>query len=343
MRYPEPLRPGDRIGVTAPSAGVSETLFPRLRHAVAVLEGRGFEVEVGECIGTPTHVSAPKEQRAAELTRMLTDPAVRAVVPPWGGETGIDLLDLLDLEAIAAAEPRWVVGFSDTSTWLTPLTLLTGLATIHGQNLMDTPYTPPSGILHWLDVATAPSGTSLAQHSPGRHRTGGFDDFAAHPTVSEFTLDGTGTWTRIDPGHEGEAATVSGRLIGGCVETIGFTAGTRFGDVGAFARDYAPEGLLHYLDICEWSSFDICRALHGMRLAGWFDQATGILVSRTRAPDTAGFTQHDAVRDALGMLGVPIIADVECGHVPPHLPLVNGALTTVVHARDEHSVTQTLS
>jgi muramoyltetrapeptide carboxypeptidase LdcA involved in peptidoglycan recycling len=27
---------------------------------------------------------------------MLTDPAIRAIVPPWGGEIAIDLLPLLD-------------------------------------------------------------------------------------------------------------------------------------------------------------------------------------------------------------------------------------------------------
>jgi len=79
-----------------------------------------------------------------------------------------------------------------------------------------------------------------------------------------------------------------------------------------------------------------------MRLAGWFDQANGILVSRTHAPGRPGFSQHDAVRDALGMLGVPIIADVECGHVAPHLALVNGALATVTAGPEECSVRQRL-
>jgi hypothetical protein len=41
----------------------------------------------------------PAAERAA-LMAMLTDPAIRAVVPPWGGETAIDLLPLLDWEAI---------------------------------------------------------------------------------------------------------------------------------------------------------------------------------------------------------------------------------------------------
>ncbi|HET7398574.1 MAG TPA: S66 peptidase family protein [Intrasporangium sp.] len=342
VRYPDPLRPGDRIGVTAPSSGVEDSLWPRLEVAVAWLRDKGFEVELGDCLRAPTHVSAPRQARAAELMRLLTDPRTRAVVPPWGGETGIDLLDLLDVDAVATARPRWVVGFSDTSTWLTPLTLRTGLATIHGQNLMDTPYRPPDGVLHWLDVATAPAGSRLAQRSPERFRTSGHDDWERDPAVDRYTLDGRGTWARIDPGHEGEPVTMSGRLVGGCVETISFTAGGPWGDVAAFAAQHAPEGLLHYLDICEWNAYDVCRALHAMRLAGWFHRTNGILVSRTTAPDRPGFSQHDAVRDALGMLDVPIVADVECGHVAPYLALVNGAPATVVCGPDERSLSQSL-
>ncbi|NUO34806.1 MAG: LD-carboxypeptidase [Dermatophilaceae bacterium] len=344
IRYPAPLRPGDRMGVTSPSSGVDDTLWGRFTYAVQTLRDRGFDVVVGELNHAPTQVSGPREARAEELMAMLLDPTIRAVIPPWGGETGIDLLDLLDLDAIAAAEPTWCVGFSDTSTWLTPVTLRTGLATIHGQNLMDTPYALPDGILHWVDVAAASPGDELHQHSPGRFRDGGWDDYATDPTVSTMTLEGRGTWTRIDEGHEDEPVTLEGRLVGGCVETLSFLAGGRYADTNAFAAQHAPEGLIILLDIAEWRSYDICRALHAMRLRGWFDAANGILVSRTRTPEPDGFTQHDAVRDALGMLGLPIVADVECGHVAPFLALVQGASTTVVHEPENgtHTITQRL-
>ena len=343
IRYPAPLMPGDRIGVTAPSSGVDDTLWPRVEITRTFLEDKGFEVEIGECMHTPTHVSAPKERRAAELMRMLTDPAIRAVVPPWGGETGIDLLDQLDFDAVAAAEPTWCVGFSDTSTWLTPLTLRTGIATIHGQNFMDTLYRVPDGIRHWVDVAGAARGAELVQHSPGVWRGTGHDDWAARPGTTDYTLNRKGTWRRIDPGHPNEPVRIQGRVVAGCVETLSFLAGGAFADLNAFADAYAPEGLLHVLDIAEWRSYDVCRALHAMRLRGWFDRSTGILVSRTKAPEAPDFSQHDAVIDALGMLGVPIIADVECGHVAPYLALVQGAPTTVTFTDQERSIGQRLA
>jgi muramoyltetrapeptide carboxypeptidase LdcA involved in peptidoglycan recycling len=202
IRYPAPLQPGDRIGVTSPSGGVPGELAERLAVAVRTVEARGYEVVVGACMGTPSHVSAPAAERAGELTAMLTDPAIRAVVPPWGGETAIDLIPLLDWDAIRAAEPTWFVGFSDI--------------------------------------------------------------------------------------------------------------------------------------------FHTCRHLHGMRLAGFFEGANAVLVGRTRGAGKPTLSQHEAVMDALGGLGVPIVADVECGHVPPFLPLVNGALGRVVHSVGESRVEQVL-
>lgn len=336
MRFPAPLQPGDTVGVTAPSSGVDAGMRARLDFAIKTVRERGYTVIVGECLDGTGHVSAPAADRARELTTMLTDPAVRAIVPPWGGETAIDLLPLLDWDAIEAAEPTWVVGYSDMSTILTPLTLLTGVATVHGNNLMDTPYRPPAGLLSWLDIVAAAPGSTLHQVSPGRYRAEGFDDYRTDPEVDQFTLDSAGRWIRLDGPGEVE---VTGRLIGGCIETLCNVAGTPFGDVGALA---APEGLLVYLEAFGMDAFTICRHLHGMRLAGFFTGANAVLIGRTRAPGNESLTQHEAVLDALGSLGIPIIADVECGHTVPFMPIVNGALGRLVYSSKVNALDQSL-
>ncbi len=339
VRYPRPLRPGDRVGVTSPSSGVPDILRKRLDVAIREVEARGYEVAVGRCMDGSGHISAPAGERAAELTDMLTDPGIRAVVPPWGGETAIDLLPLLDFERIGRAEPTWVVGYSDISTLLTPLTLRTGIATVHGNSLMETPYRAPEGLLSWLDIVASPQGEPFSQTPPNRHRSPGRDDFVGHPEVRDLTLDTPGRWTRLD--GEGDLD-IEGRLIGGCVETLTNLAGTPYLDVTSFARSTAPEGLLVYVEACEDNAFTICRNLHGMRLAGFFDAANAVLVGRTHAPDSPTLTQHEAVMDALGPLGVPVVADVECGHVAPYLPLVNGARGRVVHTATRSELVQTL-
>jgi muramoyltetrapeptide carboxypeptidase len=317
IRFPVPLRPGDRVGVTSPSMGVADRERMVLDRAVEAVRGRGYEVVIGACMDGTSHVSAPAADRAAELTTMLTDPSIRAVVPPRGGETAIDLLPLLDWDAIAAAEPTWFVGFSDISTLILPVTLRTGIATLHTNNLMNAPYRGPATT--WLDIVARPRGASLTQ-------VAGTDD---------------GPWERFDA--RGGAVDVSGRLIGGCLETVRHLAGTPHGDVARFCREHAPEGLIVYVEAAGDDAFTVCRSLHGMRLAGLFDRARAVLVARTFAPHSPTLTQREAVLDALGGLGVPIIGEVGCGHAPPYLPIVNGAVGHLRFGAQGASLVQSLT
>jgi muramoyltetrapeptide carboxypeptidase len=333
LRFPRPLRPGDRIGVTSPSAGASGAAAARIDFCVDWLRDRGYDVEVGECMDGTGLTSAPAEQRAAELTRMLADPEIACVVPPWGGETAIDLVDLLDWDALAAAEPTWLVGYSDLSTVMLPLTTRLGWATLHGDNLADTPYVVPDGLLHWLDVAAGDG--PFVQRDSGL--VADWVRFEQDPHATQWTQVGEGRWEVWGDG----AVDVTGRLIGGCTETIGHLAGTPYGDVRGWAESLGGPTIV-FVEACEEDAVSICRYLHSMRLAGWFDRACAVLVGRTRAPDHAQLTQREAVADALGRLDLPVVVDLEIGHVPPHLPLVNGALARVVVDGDTREITQHL-
>lgn len=336
--YPPPLARGDVIAVTSPSSGVRDALRPRLGVAVEAVRARGYEVVLGHVADAGSIASAPAAHRAAELSAMMLDPDVRAVIPPWGGNIAIDLLHRLNFDELAT-DPTWLVGFSDISTVMLPLTLLTGVATLHGQNLMDTPYRVPHPLVSWLDVVSAPTGSSITQGAAKAYRSAGFDDWETDPFVTEYTLDSPGGWTRVD----GEGGVeVTGRLIGGCLETVAHLAGTPYGDVDAFARTHAPEGLIVYLESAGSDVADLTRRLFGLRYAGWFDHATAVLIGRSRGKELRDYTLHDAVRHALGDLGVPVIADVDCGHVPPHLALVNGALTDLTHTATYSRITQGL-
>lgn len=312
-------------------------MHARLGVAVDSLRERGYDVVLGECLGADGVVSAPKELRAAELTAMLADPAIRAVVPPWGGELAIDLLDRLGWDQLADAEPTWLVGFSDLTTLMLPITLGLGWATLHGSNLMETPYVVPDGLLHWADIAAGHG--PFVQRSPGRYRADGWDDYVNEPTVSRYTLESRGTWRVLgdEPVH------VTGRLIGGCLETVGPVAVTPFGDVAAFGRRHADDGLIVYLEACEDGAYTIARTLHALRYAGWFEHANAVLIGRTAAPDAPEMTQTGAVIDALGDLDIPVVLDVECGHVAPYLPLVNGAWAEVVVDGGRREIVQTLA
>ena len=266
------------------------------------------------------------------------DPAVAAVVPPWGGELAIDLLDQLDWERLAAADPTWLVGWSDISGLMVPLTTRLDWATAHGWNLIDTPWPPPTGLVHWADLVAA-SG-DVVQHSPGLTREGW--GTAARPTRRPMRSTSRPTgWSWVVPGRRA-SVDVSGRLIGGCLEVLAPLAGTPYADVLAYGRAHADEGLLVYLEVCEFGAYNACRLFHGLRYAGWFEHANAVLVGRTPAPDAEDLSQLEAVEDALGDLGIPIVAEMDIGHTQPFLPLVNGASARVVVRHGVREVRQQL-
>lgn len=336
--YPAPLRPGDTIAVTAPSSPVSSIRAARLDFVIGWLRERGYTVIEGECLRGEGYVSASAQARADEFNACVRDPHVGAILPPWGGETAIDLVDLLDYGALRE-HPTWVMGWSDISTLLLPLTLRSGVATIHGQNLMDLPYELPDGTAHLLDVAALEDGAEFTQRDPRVRRRGGWDNWTKHPDVTAVDLTEPTQWRAI---QGPERIDVSGRLIGGCLDVLCHLAGTPYGDVPAFA-EAAGEGTIVYLENCEMNAFDAARSLHGLRLAGWFDRASAILLGRTSGPDSDGFTHDDAVMDALGRLDVPVIADVDFGHVPPGNILINGALAHVIVDGETRTISQRLS
>ncbi len=328
--------------MTAPSAGVPAHLRPRLDFCIGWLRERGHEVVAGGCLDGGGVTSAPPRERAAELTAMLCDPSIAAVVPPWGGELAVEILPHLDFEAIAAAEPTWLVGFSDTSTVLTSLTLLTATATVHGHNLMDTPYRLPPEQMPWYELVALPAGATIEQSAAPRVRSAaaGFDRWEDGPETAastEYTLGQvTNGWSLLDGSGDLD---VEGRLIGGCIEVLGPLAGSRYGDLGALGGADS-DGLIVYVEASEDIALNIARHLWSMRLAGWFTNARAVLVGRTHAADSPGFTQRDAVRSALGDLGIPVVLDVDCGHVMPALALVNGALARIRLGPDGARLTQ---
>ena len=137
LSFPPPLQPGDLIAITAPSSGVVPAQHALLDQAIAQLQQLGFRVVEGECLRSQfKNTSADKQLRARELMQFLKDPQVKAVMPPWGGELAMELLELMDFQCLSRLAPKWFVGFSDLTTLQFPLTTLSGWATLHGPNLM---------------------------------------------------------------------------------------------------------------------------------------------------------------------------------------------------------------
>lgn len=123
IRFPSRLVSGDLVAITAPSSGVPAHRHARFDLAINALKSKGFRVVEGQCLRSQhKNKSADKALRASELMQFLCDPEVKAVMPPWGGDLAIELLELIDFEKLKAVEPKWFSGFSDLTTLHLPLT-----------------------------------------------------------------------------------------------------------------------------------------------------------------------------------------------------------------------------
>lgn len=340
-RLPSPLAPGAVIGVTAPSSGVGPALRPRFDFCRAHVEARGFRVRTGDCLFGDGITSAPAPARAAELEAMLTDPAIDAVLPPWGGELAIELLPRLDFARLAASPPKWLASWSDGTTLMLPLLLRAGWMSLHGLNLMDASFTPPPGVAPWWEILRAAPGTSVAQSSIGRLQRA-FRDYRHEPALTDWLLQEPSRPVRLGSDAPFEAG---GRLLVGCADVVSRLVGTPYGDVPGWVRAHSPDGTVVVLENCGMPAEDAARCWHQLILAGWLDRANAVLIGRTTAPETDAYTQRAAVEDAFAPLlerGVPVVVDGDVGHQPPQWMLVMGAETRVRYASGRAEVVQTL-
>ncbi len=121
---------------------------------------------------------------------------------------------------------------------------------------------------------------------------------------------------------------VKGRLLGGCIDCLVNLLGTRYDEVQAFNERYADDGILWFLEACDLNIMSIRRAIWQMKHAGWFMHVRGFLIGRPLCygQEMFGIDQYRAVTDLLAEYNVPIIMDLDIGHLPPMMPLICGAL-----------------
>ncbi|WP_368895689.1 LD-carboxypeptidase, partial [Priestia megaterium] len=104
------------IGITAPSSGVPQALHSMFSLSCEQMKEKGFSVIPGETVWTQHKAkSASPKKRANELQAMIEDRNIDIIIPPWGGELLIEILEHLDFTKWTA---KWVLGYSDTSVLL---------------------------------------------------------------------------------------------------------------------------------------------------------------------------------------------------------------------------------
>ncbi|WP_022663574.1 S66 peptidase family protein [Desulfospira joergensenii] len=128
-----PVKPGDTIGVAAPSARFESGRFEK---GVARLENLGFKVHVPEGVFEKKRYLAGEDPlRARILNDLFKAPDIKGIIAARGGFGSMRMLEYLDWKSIQA-HPKPVIGFSDVTALLNSLIQRAGLAGIHGPNLV---------------------------------------------------------------------------------------------------------------------------------------------------------------------------------------------------------------
>ena len=336
MRYPEDLKEGGRIGFPAPSFGCNiEPYYSAFQNGLKKWESLGYQVLPGSnaYAGEGVGISNTPQKCAEEFMQMYLSPETDVLISCGGGELMCEILDGVDFEKLRQANPKWFVGYSDNTNLTYLLATICDIASIYG------PCAAAYGMEPWH-----PAIQDVYELLTGKKRTVlGYDLWEKeslkdeeHPLLPYNVTEPR----QLKAYYKGEfldaperitdKITMEGRLLGGCMDCLVNLLGTRYDKTKEFAEKYAEDGILWFLEACDLNTFSIRRAMWQLAHADWFRHVKGFLVGRPLNGGTImGLDAYEAVLPMLKQFDVPVIFDVDIGHLAPMMPLVVGSKARV--------------
>lgn len=335
MRIPEFLKRGDTIGFVAPAFGCNiEPYKSAFQNAIKKFEEYGFGTDIGpNCYaGEGIGISNTPQKCAEEINTYFSKKEPGALFSCGGGELMCEILEYVDFERIAKEKAKWFMGYSDNTNLTFLFATLCDMAAVYGPNA------PAFGMEPWheslYDALAVLKGEKMrVQNYPFWEKESQKDE--EHPLLPYYVTEKSNI--RAVPA---EKITMSGRLLGGCLDCLGTLVGTKYDRVEEFTSRYAEDGIIWYMEACELNMMDIRRKLWQLDQAGWFRNTKGFLFGRPMhfGEELLGVNQYSAVTDILGKYDVPILMDLDIGHIPPMMPIINGAYATVHYSENEMSI-----
>ena len=135
MKYPDFLRDNGTIGFVAPSFGCNiEPYKSGFLNAQKKFRALGHGIEVGpNCYeGKGIGISNTPQACGEELTTYYCSSENDILISCGGGELMCEVLEYIDFKKIAAAAPKWYMGFSDNTNMTFLLATLCDTASVYG-------------------------------------------------------------------------------------------------------------------------------------------------------------------------------------------------------------------
>ena len=360
MRYPEPLKKGGTIGFIAPSFGCAiEPYKSRFENAIRVFTDMGYKTWLGpncysDCgIGIsnkPSLCGAELNAAMAEVsstddkTFISTFDKSDVIITCGGGELMCEVVPFMDFEAIKNSRPKWYMGYSDNTNYVFLSAVLADTAAIYG------PCAPAFGREPWHESIE----DAFKLITGEKDRVTGYelwerDDYFIRSEEEEeidplepyrvnertvfkyFLPDKKNNSMLISGDDHKDSINLKGRLLGGCLDLLTLLVGTKYDKVDEFLEKYKDDGIIWFIESCDLDMLSMRRAFWQMREAGWFRYAKGFLIGRPRrfGEEALGVDQYNAVTDIIGKLDVPVIMDLDIGHLPPMMPIICGSMGEV--------------
>lgn len=326
MIYPEFPEEGSVMGICAPSAGIGGKA-DSFDLSLEILEEAGFNIYETESVRNDDYPSAPPAVRGREFNSLFADDDISIVASAAGGDYCMEMLPYIDGELVRS-HPKWFFGYSDPTAVEMLLTTVYDIATIYGVNAGAWDWRP----LHkfHFDALSVLFGDLPEQHSYDLYSASGFDEetgtYEMDTPVEWLLFRGSGEEGVYDL-HEEDHLDVSGRLIGGCIDVIGWVFGSPFEDLKGFSERYADDGLIWFFDNFEMTPMDLMYDMTRMKQSGLFDNAHAVVFGRTCFPGEASDTDYLLqLERVFGDMDIPVIWNADIGHTKPSFTLINGSL-----------------
>lgn len=338
MRFPEFLKEHGTIGFVAPSFGcATEPYYTAFKNARDKFEAMGYRTQLGPNCLVEKGIGISNEPQLCgeELNDSYCGNDNDVLISCGGGELMCEVVPYIDFARIAQAKPKWYVGFSDNTNFTFLSATLADTAAIYG------PCASAYGMEPWhpsiQDTFDLLCGKQNKVHNYDWWERESLKD-ETNP-LAPYHLTEPMKF-KIFPAGETRVQ-MKGRLIGGCMDCLVNLVGTDYDHVKEFNKRYADDGFIWFLEACDLNVMSIRRAIWHMKEAGWFSSVRGFLIGRPLCfgEEAFGIDQYRAVTDLLAEYGVPVIMDLDIGHLSPMMPVVTGAMAAVSADEDKNTFT----
>ena len=260
-----------------------------------------------------------------------------------------EILDYVEFDRIREAPPKWYLGYSDNTNFTFLLTTLCDTASVYGPCAAAFGMEPLHPSLK--DAMSLLRGQKLVMQGYDKWERESQKDeenplapyhLTETSVIKYYLPDGRTNVESLGNGREkcGEIV-FSGRLLGGCMDCLINLLGTKYDRVAEFTDRYQEDGIIWFLESCDLNLMSIRRAMWQMEHAGWFRHCKGFLIGRPRigmGVEEFGIDQYQAVCEMLYSHHVPVLMDLDIGHLPPAMPLICGSMARVVSDGESYRV-----